>query len=318
MNACGVVAKVKNQVSLEPFILPALKPHEVLLESLYTAISPGTELAWLQHQPSTPGIYPWYPGYSGCGRVLEKGSEVHSFTVGQLVACNMPHSSHVVVSESKCHPLAGEIDVLEASAFRLASIALQGVRKAQIQLGESVAVLGLGPIGLLAAQLARAAGATFVEGIDLLEWRRKLAQACQLDSVTASASQKDFEVVIEATGVPSVIATALQVAKQRGRLILLGSPRGLSDGINFYDVHRKGISILGAHELNRAQDDSLLSKTDFQDEETALKLLVSKRLNLKPLISDVVKPQEAAEAYARLAARAEELMLIVFDWQKKP
>lgn len=72
----------------------------------------------------------------------------------------MPHSSHVVVDEAKCHVLAESVASLDASAFRLASIALQGVQKASIKLGDTVAVLGLGAIGNLAAQLARASGAT--------------------------------------------------------------------------------------------------------------------------------------------------------------
>ena len=317
MNPYRIYAPAKNEISLETFTLSELASNEVCLEALYTAISPGTELAWLQHQASTPGVYPWYPGYSGCGRVVKQGSEVKSLELGQVVACNMPHSSHFLVATAHCHVLDKNLDLLDASAFRLGSIALQGVHKAQLKLGESVAVLGLGPIGLLAAQLAGAAGA-FVEGIDLLKWRRDLGLACGLDTVSAQASPDTFDVVLEVTGVPSVISTAFELAKERGRVILLGSPRGLSDEVDFYtQVHRKGISIIGAHERNRADNPALLEQTHLKDEATFLNLLAAGRVNVRPLISEVVLPQEAATVYKRLARREDGLFLAAFDWQGK-
>jgi len=317
MNPYRIVAPAKNEIDLEPFELPQLATNEVLLETLYTTISPGTELAWLQHQASTPGVYPWYPGYSGCGKVIDKGDGVSTLELGKIVACNMPHSSHIVMAEKACHPLDDRQNPLDASAFRLGSIALQGIHKAQIKLGESVAVLGLGPIGLLAAQLAVASGA-FVEGIDLLAWRRDLGLACGLGTVSAKATPDSFDVVLEVTGVPPVIGTAFELAKERGRVVLLGSPRGLSDGVDFYgQVHRKGISIVGAHERNRAQDAELLEQTHLKDEATFLNLLAADRVKMAPLISEVVSPKSAAATYKRLAEREDGLFLAAFDWQKE-
>lgn len=123
--------------------------------------------------------------------------------------------------------------------------------------------------------------------------------------------------VIEATSVPSLIPMAFKLAKQRGKVILLGSPRGLSPEIDFYtDVHKKGISIVGAHEINRTNFDERLAQVDFQDESVALTLLAQKRLQLRPLISALVSPTEAAKAYERLAQSKEELLLLAFDWQR--
>lgn len=315
MNAYRIYAPEKGTVDLEAFAPRPLEPEEVLLEALYTTLSPGTELAWLHHQASTPGLYPWYPGYSGCGKVLERGSAVETLEPGQIVVCNMPHSSHFVAKAAHCHVLPEGLDPLSASAFRLGSIALQGVDKAQPRLGESVAVLGLGPVGLLAAQLAGAAGA-FVEGIDLLAWRRDLGLACGLDTVSAQAASDTFEIVLEVTGVPSVILTALELVKVRGRVVLLGSPRGLTHSVDFYThVHHKGVSLIGAHERNRAEDAAQLEQTHLQDEARFLKLLAADRVKLRPLIS-VVLPQEASSVYKRLAAREEGLFLATFDWQK--
>jgi 2-desacetyl-2-hydroxyethyl bacteriochlorophyllide A dehydrogenase len=292
-----------------------------LVETAYSAISPGTELAFLHHKPNTPGVYPFYPGYSACGQVIEKGEAVTSLAVGQRVACQIRHASHGVVEAQKCLPLPEGLAEVEASVYRLGSIVLQGVRKAQIQLGWEVAVVGLGPIGNLAGQLARAAGATHVEGVDPVAWRRELALSCGFDAVTPAAEQATrpagYEVVIEATGVPEAIPPAFRLARQLGHVVLLASTRGETENVNFYrDVHKKGLTIFGAHDSIRpAVDDHLFYRSQSADDSTVLKLMAAGRLQTRPLISDIVPAEEAASAYERLARRDEPLMLIVFRWK---
>ena len=320
MIAKRIVATAKSTIAVEPFELPALGPDQVLIETGYSAISPGTELAFLHHKPNTPGNYPFYPGYSATGKIIETGAAVQALTVGQPVICNIPHVSHYVVSAAKCHPLPEAVSPVEAAAYRLVSIGLQGIRKAQIQLGWEVAVLGLGPIGNLAGQLARAAGATHVEGIDPVAWRRDLARQCRFDTVTDSAeniSRRDgFDVVIDATGVPDAVPPAFQLAKRLGHVILLASTRGETSNVNFYrDIHKKGLTVIGAHDAIRpAVDDHLFYVSQRTDEATVLKLLAGGRVQTQPLISDIMPPEEAPRAYDRLTRRDEPLMLIAFEW----
>ncbi|UCH24325.1 MAG: zinc-binding alcohol dehydrogenase [Trueperaceae bacterium] len=312
LNSRRVVVSARNEIGLEAFTLPPLEADQVLVQTHTSAISPGTELAFIQHKPTTPGQYPLYPGYSACGRVVERGEAVTQLDVGQLVALNIPHSSHAVLAAEACHPVDDRLSPAEVAPFRLVSIALQGIHRADIRLGSSVAITGLGPIGLLAGQLARAAGAGYVEGIDPLDWRRHLALACGLDAATPAAAVSDrvgtFEVVIEASGHPEVIPAAFQLAGPRGRVVLLGSPRGPTAEVDFYsDVHKKGLTVIGAHEIHRLH-------SDFEDEETALALMAARRIDVKPLISQVVAAEEAASAYERLAKREEHLMLLALDW----
>ena len=316
-----IVATAKSTVTVGLVDLPAVGPNQVLVETHCSAISPGTELAFLHHKPNTPGHYPYYPGYSACGYVVEKGEGVTSLEIGQRVVCPIPHAAYFVVEAEKCYPLPEGIGEVEAAVFALASIALQGVRKAQIQLGWETAVLGLGPIGNLAGQIARLAGATHVEGIDPLPWRQTLARACGFDAVVDSAQAVTrgggFEAVIEATGLPEPIPSAFQLAKRLGHVILLGSTRGETASVNFYrDVHKKGLTVIGAHASIRAAVDDHLFYTSLRtDTETVLKLMASRRLQTGPLVSDVVSFEEADEAYQRLTRRDEELMLIVFRWK---
>ena len=322
MNTTKIKAYEAGHVELETAELAAPGPREVLLETLYSTISPGTELAWLNHMENTPGKYPYYPGYSLCGRVLEKGGEVSGLEPGDLVAANAPHWSHHVIDAEKCVRLPEGMDPEEASAFRLASISLQGVRKADIQLGDRVAVLGLGAIGNYAAQLAYVAGAGEVIGFDFVDWRRKLAEDCGVlhteSDGDAPGFENAFDVVFEATGVPPVVNTALRMVKPLGRVILLGSTRGLTDGVNFYrDVHRKGVSIIGAHEMHRSQslqDRFGHFRSGREDEETVIRLLKEHRISLRPLISETVKPQDAQSIYDRLLAKQGALLLAAFEW----
>lgn len=321
MNPHRIIAPARGQINVAPFDLPAVGPGQVLVETHYSAISPGTELAFLHNKPNTTGHYPFYPGYSACGQVLEKGEAVTSLQVGQRVVCKIPHASHFVVEAAHCLPIPETVAEVEASVYRLASIALQGVRKAQLQLGWEVAVVGLGPIGNLAGQLCRAAGATHVEGIDPVGWRRELALQCGFDAVATSTDETSrpagFEAVIEATGVPQAIPPAFQLARSLGHVVLLASTRGETEQVNFYrDVHKKGLTVIGAHDSVRpAADDHLFYRTQHADDATVLKLLAGRRIQTGPLVSDIVPAGEAARAYERLARREEALMLIVFKWQ---
>lgn len=321
MKSYRIVAPNRGEITISDFDLPAVEPQQVLVEIHYSAISPGTELAFLHHKPNTPGQYPYYPGYSACGRIIEKGEAVSSLAVGQRVACHARHAAHYVIEAEKCLPIPDGVTDVEASVYRLASIALQGIRKAQIQLGWTAAVLGLGPIGNLAGQLARAAGAGHVEGIDPVGWRRELALTCGFDAAVAAAEQVSrqagFETVIEATGVPEAIPSAFHLARQLGHVVLLASTRGETANVNFYrDVHKKGLTIFGAHDSIRpAQDDHLFYRTQRADDEIVLKLIAGGRIKTEPLVSDVVSFEDAPEAYERLAGRDEQLMLIAFRWK---
>lgn len=329
MKTYAIVAPEKGKIEIEAQDLPLVGPTQVLIESHISAISPGTELAFLHHMPNTTGAFPMGLGYSAVGTIREVGKEVTGLAVGQRVVSNTLHATHNVMAAGNCFAIPDSLSDVEASVYRLATIALQGIRKAQIQLGWSVAVLGLGPIGNLAAQLARVAGAAHVMGIDPVAWRRELALTCGIDEVAESAesllddasldddASEGFEAVIEATGVAQVVPSAFHLAKWRGHVVLLASSRGETDGVNFYrDVHKKGLTIFGAHESVRATaEDIFYLTTDRTDSQTVLKLLTAGRIQTAPLVSDIVSFEEADRAYERLMSRTEPLMTIALRWK---
>lgn len=314
----------KGKVCLEHYEVKMPESDEILVKTLFSTISPGTELACLNHLENTPGEYPYYPGYSCCGRVEMAGSAVSEIQEGDLIVCNQIHCSRFTIKAENCRKVPETVTPREASAFRLASISLQGIRKADIQLGDHMAVLGLGPIGNLAAQFGFCAGAGNVIGFDFVGWRRKLAGECGIWQTAENGEREIFEdafdIVIEATGAPQAVNTALKMAKPLGKVVLLGSSRGITNGVNFYrDVHRKGVSIIGAHEMHRAQDEKDRFghfRSNAEDERIVLNFLSGKRIRLAPLISEVVPPESAQIIYDRLSGKKEPLMLAAFDWSK--
>ena len=107
-------------------------------------------------------------GYSCTGRVIDVGSDAQSFAVGDLVACGGLMASHaevVAVPVNLCVKLEPDADLKQAAYNTLGAIALQGVRQADLRLGETCAVIGMGLLGQLTALLLKASGVR-VAGID--------------------------------------------------------------------------------------------------------------------------------------------------------
>lgn len=298
-------------VKVEEWEVPSVGEREVLLKTHLTLISPGTERAWLLHLPNTPSNFPQYPGYSAVGEVIATGERVERFKVGDRVVWAGRHAAHAVVTEDALLHAPPELTDEEAVFFRLTSIALQGVRKARIELGESVVVLGLGLIGLLALQLAKISGGFPVIGVDLSEVRLDFARKVGADITLLSddaligkvidLTDGGAHVVIEATGNPEAVNLAFKLARQMGRVILLGSTRGETKSVNFYEVHRKGITIVGAHDSARPKVDSSHGFwTAHDDNVLALKLLSAHRLQVSPLLTHRFPARHAPKAYELL------------------
>ena len=324
-----VVFKAPGVVKVESFDVIPPSRHQVLIRNILTLISPGTEIAFLMALPNTPRKFPMYPGYSSVGIIEEIGEDVKEFKRGDLVVATAPHASHVVVHADNVYKVPEGVDVKDAVFFTLSCIALQGVRKARIELGESVAVIGEGIVGQLATQLARLSGAIPVIGLDLYNTRLKIAQRLGAD-VVLNPSRSDFmreflrvtdgegaKVVIEATGNPQAINLALKLTSHRGRVILLGSTRGKST-VNFYsDVHKKGLIIIGAHNSIRPKYESYEAYWTFKDDlKVVFRLLKSKRLKVRELLSDIIPFTETPEAYRRLREEKERYITIALDWRK--
>jgi len=322
-----VVFKEAGRVEIEEFSLRKPKLGEVLIETVSSLISPGTETAYLMALPNTPRRFPLYPGYSNAGIVAFTGSESSKLAVGDRVVSRKSHASHVITGETEVMRIPDDLSFEEASFFALGSISLQAVRKAHVEIGESVVVLGQGLVGNIALQLAKLSGGMPLIAVDMFDYRLKVSKSCGADyafnprrvdlieEIMDVTDGKGADVIIEATGNPKAIPTALELAGRYGRVILLGSPRGVSE-VNFYsEVHRKGVIIIGAHENTRPRYESTHGWwTQKDDSHLILKLLSKGLLRVKELITAKMNYKEAAKAYDRLINSKEDTLGIILEW----
>jgi 2-desacetyl-2-hydroxyethyl bacteriochlorophyllide A dehydrogenase len=329
MKAQRVVWPDRAKVDVETFMLPPVGDDEVLVATECTLISPGTERAFLLGLPNAQGGYPTRPGYSNIGRVVDVGKAVTDCEVGDRVASTQGHTSHFVTSPSRLLRIASaDVPAEEAVFFNLGAIALQGVRKARIELGEATLILGQGLIGLLAMQLSKLSGALPLIAADLTDSRLEISKTVGAD-YTFNPEDADFSeqlgdvtkgdgpaVVIEATGHPDAISTALGVAGGGARVVLLASTRGETPSVNFYrDVHKKGLILYGAHNSIRPRQESSPNFWTLEEDSfLLLSLIAQKRFNVIPLISHRVPGEDAAKAYQLLMEWNPGLLGVVLQW----
>ena len=271
-------------------------------------------------------------GYSSAGTVVEVGSGVEGFQVGDRVACGggnfAVHAEYAVVPRNLIAHLPETVDFESAAFTTLGAIAMHGFRLAQPQLGERVAVVGLGLLGLLAAGIARAAGCA-VMGIDLDPRRVALAQTMGHSAVTRDQAEEAGRTFTHAQGFDVVlicadahsndpVALAGQIARDRGRVIALGAV-GLSiprkvyyEKELFFQVSRSyGPGRYDPRYEERGQDYPIgfVRWTEGRNLEQFVELLSSGKVDVKPLISHRFPIDDATQAYELITGKRDEPFL---------
>jgi len=314
-----------------PYDAP-LAPNRVLLKTECTLISPGTEYACLCGTGSSGTKFPMTLGYSAVARVVKVGEQVHSLCVGDRCLCY--HSSHRNYQlMPACNLVRIEDEKLpaeEAVFCVVGCMGFQGVRRCKPELGESLMVMGLGLLGQFAVQTARLSGCHPVIGLDYNEKRRSLALELGADAVfspdepglkdkiSGMTGGRGCDSVIEVTGNPQAVVQGLGLTARFGRFALVGCNRTPTENIDFYNlVHRPGITVLGAHNMARPQNERRPGVwTMPEDMEVLLRFLSVGRLKSRPLLTRVASPAEASEIYERIYARDLDLLGVVFDWRQ--
>jgi len=173
--------------------MESLKDYEVLVQVKASGISPGTELGGIKHMRANPAAFEWRPfGYQNSGVVIDKGPGVKDIEKGMRVACmgsGARHGSIAAVPGNLCIPLPESVSFPEAAFTNLAGTAIQAVRRAGIEFGENVLVMGLGILGNMIGQLAGACGA-HVAGADFFPLRRKKAEKTGFEITFDTSDEK--------------------------------------------------------------------------------------------------------------------------------
>jgi len=328
-----VVFTAPRQVVMEERELNYPGAGQVLVRSLFTLVSTGTELTALTGE-FPPGSawaryvrYPFSPGYNNVGEVSALGEGVEGLGVGERVFCWAPHGQFALVNSKRVYKVSEDISLQEVAFAALGQIALNGVRLGEIALGESVVLIGLGPVGQLALQFARLSGGFPIIAVDLSEERLEIARSHGADFTLGSGGEnleeevkrvmrgRMADVVFEVTGNQKVIPWALRLLKRRGKLVILGSPRGKVE-VDFHDeVHTLGLRIIGAHNSMHTPYETPYNQwTMERDLELFLDLVRSGRVKVKSLISHVFPWWEAPKAYQMLLEDRTQTMGVLFDW----
>ncbi len=309
--------------NLEPF--EALEPaaDQILVESICSTVSPGTERAVLSGLPGARRSFPYLPGYSCAGRVTKVGRKVAGVTTGDRLVGRMKHTSFSVTRPVGMFLIPDGVSAEEASFMELGIIILQGIRKAGIRPGDRVAVVGQGIIGQLSNKFARLAGAARVVAVAQSRRRESTAvgpggadEYIALSEDPSALHRIEADVVIEAVGNPQAVEQSLQCACPGGKVILLGSSRGIGRGVQFEELAQaRRLSIIGAHISAMPEGESSPGRWTYREEgELFLRLLVEKRITVSDLVTWRAAPQDCNQVFEVLADGGANHVAIVFQW----
>jgi predicted dehydrogenase/threonine dehydrogenase-like Zn-dependent dehydrogenase len=227
----------KVETARKGYIGKARARPDLLRKFMNSVRTEGFATAWRKAQARLDQASPL--GYSTAGVVVEVGSNIADFAVGDRVACAGAEYAHhaelVYVPHNLCVPVPETIDLSEAAYTTVGAIALHGVRQAAPQLGENVMVIGLGLLGVITVQLLKAAGCKVI-GVDVAPERVEAAKRFGCD--VALLRDEDVEGTAAAhtrgAGVDAVIITAGgeknndpvelagDVTRDRGRVVVVG------------------------------------------------------------------------------------------------
>ncbi|MGD0876957.1 MAG: bi-domain-containing oxidoreductase [Anaerolineales bacterium] len=271
-------------------------------------------------------------GYSSAGSIAALGDEMVGFNVGQRVACAgggyAVHAEYNVIPRNLLTPLPDSVDFESAAFTTLGAIAMHGFRLAQPQIGETVAVIGLGLLGLLTAQIAAAAGCR-VLGIDINPQRIGLAATLGLgavlrdqavDSARVSTSNRGFDIVIICADTTSndPVDLAAVIARDRAKVVATGAI-GLTFSRKLY--YEKELSFINSRSYGPGRYDASYEEqgkdyplgyvrwTEGRNFESFVDLMAMNKLKISPMITHRFPIERAAEAYEIITGKKKEPFL---------
>ena len=280
-------------------------------------------------------------GYSSAGTIIELGKDIQGFKVGQRVACAgggyAVHAEYNVVPGNLLTPIPKNLDFESAAFTTLGAISLHGFRLAEPQIGENVAVIGMGLLGLLSAQIATAAGCN-VLGMDVDPTRITLASSLGLqavrrdqavDSSVAFTANRGFDVILICADTPSndPVELAGVIARDRARVVATGAV-GLMFPRKVY--YEKEISFInsrsygpGRYDLNYEEQGvdyplGYVRWTEGRNFEAVVDMMAKGQLQVKPLISHRFPIEEATQAYEVITGKKKENFLGVLLTYPQP
>lgn len=360
-------------IHLEQTNVPAIRNGGVLVRTHYSVVSTGTEgmkvkegkMSYLGKAHARPdqvkkvlntlrqqGLAATYQkvmnkldkltplGYSLSGEVIAVGAGAEEFHVGQRVACGgagyANHADVNFVPKNLVVPVPDSVSTKHAAFATVGAIAMQGFRQAEMQLGETACVVGLGLLGQFLVQILRAAG-VHVIGVDIVEARCELALKC---GATAAMKPDDPGLsniigrLTNAHGVDTVFLTAggssngplelaVNIARDRARIVDIGKTKL---DLPWNDCYMKELDMRFSRSYGPGRYDPRYEEQGFdypigyvrwterRNMASFLDLLAEGRVQLDPIISSVRSFEEAERVYQELADGKGDSLGTVFEY----
>jgi 2-desacetyl-2-hydroxyethyl bacteriochlorophyllide A dehydrogenase len=336
-------------VELQECPVEDLGPGDVRVRTWFSGISAGTELtayrgsnpyltrtwdaeARIFHDGTPSFTYPvagW--GYSETGEVVEVGPQVRGLAVGDLVYGIWGHRSEAV---RPAHALVGrtlgpDVDPRTGCFARVGAIALNGVLAADTRLGSRLAVFGQGVIGLLATRLGVLAGAR-VAAVDMEPRRLEVAQGYGAE-VTVDPRVDDgvgprlrtwsgggVDGAVELSGAVAALHEAIRSVRVDGVVAAAGFYQGGAEGLRLgEEFHHNRVRIVASQiggvpvGLSTSWDQARLVRVFME-------LALAGRVDVAPLITDVVDAEEVATAFRRLDEGDPEILQVLLRFPAAP
>lgn len=278
-------------------------------------------------------------GYSSCGVVLKVGRNVADIAVGDRVACAgsgyASHAEVIAVPRNLVCKMPKSVGFDEAAFTTIGAIAMQGMRRAQVQLGERVVVVGLGLLGQIACQILKASG-VFLIGVDPIKERVSLAREMGTDVCLVSGKDTisqilkytdgigaDAVIIYAATQSSEPVRQAMEMARKKGRVVVVGAVGMELERSPFY---RKELDFIISCSYGPGRYDPIYEEkgvdypvgyvrwTENRNMQAFLDLLAQKKVNVKGLIDCIFPIEEAREAYETLNDNARRPIAVLFKY----
>ncbi|MEN3203177.1 MAG: zinc-binding dehydrogenase [Atribacterota bacterium] len=305
MKQSVLVQPQKSEVWEVP--IPAIGPRDVLIRVRVCGVC-ASEL----HGPwKNPPSLPWKMGHEVVGEVVEVGEEVKDFHPQMVVTglVSQGFAEYAVAPETHLVPVPEEVP-FEFALGEPLSCVISAVRRTPLELGDTVAIVGVGFMGLLTLQAIRFKGPARIIAIDTREEALELAKSLGADEVYTPQEippklkmvhwenlGKGFgaDVVVEASGTQSALTLASEIVREHGILSIVGYHQEGPRIIDMQLWNWKAISVINAHER----------RVDFQMDcmRRGLDLLKAGKIRMEPLITHKYSLDQVDQAFIDLETK---------------